>query len=395
MYPQTDKILNTLLGNGQTDQYRGYNKHDGLLSPFLNCLLGKNKITRLISIQFLMRAPVNLRPLFGVPKSKNPKGIGLFAHANLDAYSVTGLEAYRQEAESLLCWLTENGSNEFPGISWGYQYPWQDVGFFAPANLPNRVVTCWIGYAFFRAWELFSKSEYLETCHRICTFLRKSPNRIVDTETELCFSYVPDARVTWAVMDVSALCGKLFALTGTASDDPALLVAAERCMQYVMNRQTNYYAWYYTDPPKDSHITHDNYHTGIILDCILDYMLTTGSDEFKEAYLKGLDFYKNHLFLENGAPKWMNNKTLPYDIHGAAQGIISFSKATVLDRSYLKTAEKILSWTVNNLYDTHSGNFWYQKTRYYTKKFTLLRWCNAWMAKAISQYLCSTVSNNK
>ncbi|WP_228856759.1 hypothetical protein [Desulfomarina profundi] len=387
---KNNQILQTLLLNAKTDQYRGYNKHDGLLSPFLSRLLGGSRIPRLLAIQSLMRAPVNLRPLFGVPRSINPKGIGLFSHANLNLYAKSQKDEYRQEAENLLSWLIERGNTSFPGISWGYQYPWQDVGFFAPANFPNRVVTCWIGYAFFRAWELLGKEEYLDICKRICVFLRQSPNRIADTDTELCFSYVPDKKVTWAVMDVSALCGKLFALTGTTLNDEDLLADAARCMNWVINRQTPYHAWYYTDPPGDSHITHDNYHSGIILDCIADYMMTTGTDNFREQYLNGLEFYENNLFCENGAPKWMNNRVTPYDIHGAAQGIITFSIASRFNSSSLKKAEQILTWTLKNLYNHKTGNFWYQKNKIYTKKFTLLRWCNAWMARAISEFLATT-----
>jgi hypothetical protein len=393
---QPDQILQNLLSNARENQYRGYNKHDGLLSPFLYKVLGSNRISRLIAIQSLMRAPVNIRPLFGVPKSINPKGVGLFSHANLDSYAVFQDEKYRKEAEKLLSWLMENSSSSFPGTSWGYQYPWQDVGFYAPANFPNRVVTCWIGYSFFRAWELLEEKKYLRTCEQICTFLRQSPNRIVDTEEELCFSYVPDKRVTWAVMDVSALCGKLFALTGTAINDLNLLMDAARCMNYIMNRQTPYHAWYYTDPPKDSHITHDNYHSGIILDCIADYMTATGDTRiFEKQYLNGLKFYRDHLFCENGAPKWMNNRITPYDIHGAAQGIITFSKASFFEPQYITKAEEILTWTIKNLYNHKTGDFWYQKNRLFTKKFTLLRWCNGWMARALSEFFMAIKRNEK
>ena len=91
-----------------------------------------------------------------------------------------------------------------------------------------------------------------------------------------------------------------------------------------------------------------------------------------------MDYYADNLFLHNGAPKWMNNKKYPFDIHGAAQGIITFSKASQRFPNYLKIAERILTWTIDNLYNKKNGQFWHQKTRWFTKKFTLTRWCNAW-----------------
>lgn len=379
--------LKNILQHASIAEYKGFNKHDGLLSPLLRLMFGWNKIGRLLAIQIVTRAPINIRPSLAVPKTINPKGIGLFAKANLDAFELTHQNVYLKEAEILLEWLIANGNTNFPGLTFGYQYPWQDVGFYAPAYFPNRVVTCWIGYAFFRAWELTGKQVYLRVCREICIFLRDTENKIVDTGQELCFSYVPDKRVTWAVMDVSALCAKMFALTGTALKDKNMLHDAERSMKYIVNRQTDYGAWFYTDPPKDSHITHDNYHTGIILDCLLDYMLITGNQRFLPNYQDGLDYYREQLFLANGAPKWMNNKIWPHDIHGAAQGVITFSKASSIDQTHIHQAEKILAWTYQNLFNEAKNVFWYQKTRWITKRFNLLRWCQAWMAYALTEYL--------
>jgi rhamnogalacturonyl hydrolase YesR len=384
-----------VLNSSKNQDYKGYNKHDGLLSPVLSALMNHNKLLRLIAIQTVMRFPFNIRPLLLVPRTRNPKGIGLFAYAYLNSYQLTNKAEFFEEAERLLTWLEENASQNFGGISWGYQYPWQDVGFFAPSRFPNRVITCWIGFSFFKAWHITKNSRYLDICKKICMFLRDAPNKIVDTDDELCLSYVSDKSVTWAVMDVSALAGKMFALTGTATDDASLLKEARRCIQYIINRQTDYGAWFYTDPPKESHITHDNYHTGIILDCIHDYMKVIKSDEFIDSYKNGLEYYAEHLFLNNGAPKWMNNRVFPLDIHGAAQGIISFTKASERYTEYLKKAELILEWTIKNMYNKKTGTFYYQKGLVFTKRFTLLRWCNGWMSYALSSYLLRIENNGR
>ncbi len=385
MNRKTVDILQLALERAKAEDYRGYNKHDGLLSPMLGPVLGWSRVGRLAAIQLVTRCPWNIRPLLRVPRTRNPKGLGLFAYASLLAHRITTQEEYLQDTKRLLQMLSESGCNQFPGMSWGYQYPWQDVGFYAPANFPNRVVTCWIGFAFYRAWKDSGREEYLETCKEICRFLREAPNRIVDTADELCFSYVPDKRVSWAVMDVSALCAKMFALTGTATGDKELLSDAARCIRYVTNRQTTYGAWFYTDPPGDSHITHDNYHTGIILDCILDYMQVVGDQSLSGIYSHGLRYYDKALFTSEGAPKWMNNKTYPHDIHGAAQGIVTFSKAAKMDPLWMEKADQILSWTLQTLYDEARGKFWYQRTRFLTKRFSLMRWCNAWMAVALGE----------
>jgi hypothetical protein len=35
------------------------------------------------------------------------------------------------------------------------------------------------------------------------------------------------------------------------------------------------------------------------------------------------------------------------------------------------------------------GRFYYRKGRYYTKRITLMRWCQAWMAYALAVWLTS------
>jgi hypothetical protein len=74
----------------------------------------------------------------------------------------------------------------------------------------------------------------------------------------------------------------------------------------------------------------------------------------------------------------MSNQVYPMDVHGAAQGIITFALA-----GDLEFASRIAHWTIRHLYKG-DGNFMYQRTRFYTKRFTLMRWCNAWMARALA-----------
>jgi hypothetical protein len=177
-----DFLLETL-DYSRSRNYAGYNKHDGLNSPILGPLFGWAKWPRLVAIQGVMRAPVNIRPLLLVPQTRNPKGIGLFASAWLDLYATDRREENLIEAKKLLDWMLENHAKGFKGISWGYPYPWQDLGFYAPRHRPNRVVTCWIGFAFLEAYRLTAEPRYGGALSKIAEFLTGEPNVIEDTET--------------------------------------------------------------------------------------------------------------------------------------------------------------------------------------------------------------------
>ena len=378
-----DNVLDEALTWSRGQNYRGYNKHDGLNSPILASLCGWHKWTRILAIQTVMRCPINLRPLLAVPKTLNPKGVALFAQAYLDRYRRTGQGADLESARALLDLLKENRSRgEWQGSAWGYHYPWQDPGFHAPAGTPNAVVTAFVCEAFLDAHELTSDRQYLEITREAIGFLLHELPVLKDTESELCLAYMPFP-INMRVMDVSILIGAVLARYGKCAGVDEYRGNARRLINYVVNRQTEYGAWFYTDPPGDSHITHDNYHTGFILDALWRYMQATGEREWETAYFKGLDFYARNHFTPMGAPKWMHDCEYPYDIHGAAQGILTFSRH---GREYPGLADRILAWTIDNMY-AGGGRFNYQIHRWYRKNYTLLRWCNAWMCRALASYL--------
>ncbi len=380
-----DSILERVWKWSESQGFKGYNKHDALNSPILKALVGWSKWPRICAIQAVMRAPVNLRPLLLVPKTYNPKGLALFAMGSLDRYRATGEPRHLERAERLLGLLMELSSpGQWSGNSWGYHYPWQDLGFYAPPNTPNAVVTAFVCEAFLDAYRVTRKESYLEVVESASQFFLNDLTVLLDEPERLCLGYMP-LPMTMRVMDVSILVGAVLAQLVSFGRRPELKKTAYRLVNYVVEQQTEYGAWFYTDPPHDSPIRHDNYHTGFILDALWRYMEATNDWRWKRAYEKGLDFYAKKLFNSDGAPRWMSDKDYPHDVHGAAQGILTFSNAAICGYDYAKLAGKIYAWSVANMYN-HEGRFYYQKGMYRTKRFTLLRWCNAWMFRGISKY---------
>jgi hypothetical protein len=154
-----------------------------------------------------------------------------------------------------------------------------------------------------------------------------------------------------------------------------------------VSKQTDYGAWFYADPPSASHITHDNYHTGFILDAIQQYGLSAGSDEFASAYQRGIEYYEQKLFEPDGAARFMNDRLYPIDIHGCAQGIITFSLQQRHAGTGAATSARILDWTLANMWNPKTGWFYYQRRRGYRTRIRELRWCQGWMSWALASYL--------
>ncbi|MDP6184105.1 MAG: hypothetical protein QF609_09830 [Gammaproteobacteria bacterium] len=380
--PDIDALIDAVYRYSRSSQYKGHNKHDGLNSPILNALLGWGKWPRMVAIQGVMRFPINLRPLLFTPKTYNPKGLALFTLGLLDRYETHGDSHFLEEAKQLLALLdTIAASGRWTGKAWGYHYPWRDPGFYAPSNTPNAVVTAFVCEAYLQAYRLTQDDHYLDVVGSAIGFFCTDLKRLKETDDQLCLGYMP-LPMSMRVMDVSILVGAVISQYVQLSEDQTHSDTARRLVNYVVKQQTEEGAWFYTDPPTDSHIRHDNYHTGFILDALDRYMAATEDRRWQTHYDRGLVFYADKHFAANGAPRWMSDVEYPYDIHGAAQGILTFSRHR---QDYPDLAAKIVDWAIRNMYDP-SGRFYYQQTRYITKRFTLLRWCNAWMARALCSY---------
>jgi len=380
-------VLDRVLQTARSANYEGYSKHDALNSPLLTFLAGSSRPTRLGAIQAVMRSPVDIRPLVGVRKARNAKGLSLFARALLARHRMTGSAADAAEARGLLDWLIDHPAAGFDGLCWGYPYAWQDVGFFAPRGFPNRVVTAHVGQALVDGCETLQEDRYLDAANRAVRFLLEAPKTLFEDAGRRCVSYVPSPDIDWIVMDVSALTGAIAARVGAAAGDAGLIREGGRLVRYVVSKQTGEGAWFYADPPSASHITHDNYHTGFILDAIQQYGLSAGSEEFESAYTRGIDYYERRLFEPDGAARFMNDRLYPIDIHGCAQGIITFSLQQRYTGTGAATATRVLDWTLANMWDPASGWFYYQRRRGYRTRIRELRWCQGWMSRALSCYL--------
>src|SRR5262249_40293434 len=147
-------------------------------------------------------------------------------------------------------------------------------------------------------------SEYLDAARSAADFILSDLPILYEDEEARCIGYVPDLSVQFRVININALAAALLAEVGAATREQELLEPARKLMTFVARHRTAHGAWHYTVDPRQSLVTHDNYHTGMILDSLLAYESTTGDSAFRSDFDVGLDFYHRQLFLPDGAPKW-------------------------------------------------------------------------------------------
>lgn len=65
----------------QTEDYRGYDPYDALCSPIFRSPGFRARLVRRAGQQVLKRSPLNVRPLLGIQKGRNPVTLALGLHA--------------------------------------------------------------------------------------------------------------------------------------------------------------------------------------------------------------------------------------------------------------------------------------------------------------------------
>ncbi|MFD1515772.1 hypothetical protein [Halomarina rubra] len=372
------EYLDDALAYARSEDYAGWDPYDGLNSPVLEPF-ARNWFTRLVCMHGVHKFPANLRPLLGIEKERNAKGTALFATAQLDAYEKTGDESYLEEAESLLEWLWENRSIQADNNAWGYNFDWQNSNkFFLPEYFPSIVASVFVAQAFVRHYDITGEERSLEVADGTARFIMEEINRVQVREFET-FAYTPYD--DYVVVNANALGASLLAVVGDRTDNEAYGERADEVMAFVLDVQDEKGAWYYSEPSDGSRLSHDNFHTGFVLESIHDYLEVRPDETLQAAYDKGMAFYRAELFDEGGAPRFESDKRYPRDVHASAQAIRSFVKDGSPES--LALAADIFEWAIENLFDESDGHFYRRRGRVLSDKTPYMRWNQGWMCYAL------------
>jgi rhamnogalacturonyl hydrolase YesR len=364
----------------EAENFKGWDPYDGLNSKVFKALkLDKVQFFRLAWIQLFKRNPINLRRLFLVPKEYNPKGLGLFLTGYCNLYSVEK-KKYLENIIFLADKLIELQTKGYSGSCWGYNFDWQSRAFFLPKETPTVVATSFIASALLDAYEITNDKKYLDTAVSSTKFILNDLNRTKKGKGFI-FSYSPydDTQV----YNASLLGSKILARVYSYTKDETLLEAAKGSVTACANAQREDGAWIYGELKIQSWV--DSFHTGYNLECIYDYQKYSGDNSFDDVIKKGLDYYLANFFLEDGTPKYYDNKTYPIDVHAPAQFIATLYSLDKLDENK-ELIDKVLNWTIQNMQD-EKGYFYYQLKPSISSKIPYMRWAQAWMFYSFSFYI--------
>jgi len=328
----------------------------------------------------MKKFPLNLRPLLGIRKEYNPKGIGLFLWGFAKLFALEKKTEYLETINFLLRTLEELKSEGYSGRCWGYNFDWQSRAFYLPKYTPTIVNSSFIGHALIDAHRYADNERALELAISIKNFILNDLKR-KQVDSYLCFSYSPidETFVHNANLLGASFLIRLFHHTG----DNNLKDTALASLGYSMKLQRPDGSWPYAETNYQNWI--DSFHTGFNLQSILYFLNEGFGNEYVEKFERGVRFYYDNFFLSDGTPKYYHDRLYPIDIHSAAQAVVFFSR---MNAKYRDFVEKILSWMIKDFQDER-GYFYFQRGRFLLNKIPYMRWAQAWAFHALTEYYLS------
>jgi len=384
---EINKALNKLIIYVESENYKGYDPYD-----IENTILPIKKLPhplRFVLTQINKRSPINFRPILGIKKNYHTKGMGLLLKAYCNLYKINKEDTPLQKANQIFYWLKNNNSDYSKNLSWGFDYSYSSRNSRVEKGFPTVIHHNYVLNGLFSYYLQTNNNAVKDLLLKADDFITKDIPFITYSEG-ICFGYNPEAK--GCCYNASLHAAEALSMVNYFKGKENYLELIHDAVQYVISRQKFSGVWYYShgsNPQKEK--KQIDFHQGFIIES-LDKIdkFTNGklSSLIRPALELGLDYYYKEQFDNEGRSIWRHPKNYPIDIHNQAQGLIIFSRFSHYNKNYKLLADKIAHWTINNMQDK-KGFFYYQKYPLFTNKISHIRWGQAWMFYALTEYLLS------
>lgn len=366
------------------ESYKGYDPYDTLMSfiPFVRI----NKWLAIIATQVQKRNPINIRPLLGIKKDYNPKGLGLMLHAYSILQQKQPSKDYSQQIQLLIHLLKELSTKGYSGYCWGYNFGWCSPEKYLKPYSPTSVATAFIIKGFYEAYKvnpteeiksiILSASDFI-LCDLACT----------EDDDGICYSYSTEKKDI--CYNASLLAGEILAINYAITKNEAIKNKCHQLVNYVVHKQHNDGHWAYSkNSSNGNERTQTDFHQGFVLESISNIVnhCQIKDETIEKSLNKGCNYYILEQFESSGRSLFRIPKQYPTDIHYQAQGIITLCRLKNNSTELHSFAKSIAEWTIENM-QSKKGFFYYRVYKWFKDKTSYIRWGQAWMFLALAELI--------
>jgi hypothetical protein len=214
-------------------------------------------------------------------------------------YEATGDVSQLENAVHFLAELKKSRCGQFKEYCWGYPFDWVWRGGVIRQQTPLITTTPYVYEAFLQVYQFDPRKEWREVVESIARHARFDIKDFKTSEAASNCSYTPFSE--GGVINAAAY--RAFLLTSASrvfSNDDYWRVA-ERNLNFVLENQNRDGSWYYAVDGVREFV--DHFHTCFVMKALAKIHAWTGNEACLEALAKGVAYYLNNLFDEDGLPK--------------------------------------------------------------------------------------------
>ena len=214
-------------------------------------------------------------------------------------YEATCNESHLQKAAHFLEILQRTRCAEFKEFCWGYPFDWITQNGVIPMGTPLITTTPYAYEAFLQMELLQPHLKWHRILESIARHVHSDYKDLQVSETASTCSYTPFDKV--GVVNASAYRAFTLASAARFLGENRFLEAAARNLNFVLESQNADGSWPYAMDGKRGFV--DHFHTCFVMKALAKIYFLTGNDDCMKALERGVGYYLENLFSEDGMPK--------------------------------------------------------------------------------------------
>src|SRR6266487_2471392 len=214
-------------------------------------------------------------------------------------YQVTGDSTQLERAIHFLNVLKDTRCRQFKEYCWGYPFDWVWRGGIAKRQTPLITTTPYVYEAFLQIFQLEPREEWKAILESIAQHARFDIKDFRTSEAASSCSYNPFGE--GGVINAAAYRAFLLTSASKVVSNEDYWKIAERNLNFVLETQNQDGSWYYAVDGVRDFV--DHFHTCFVMKALAKIHALTGHEGCLKALSKGVSYYLNSLFDEDGLPK--------------------------------------------------------------------------------------------
>lgn len=212
-----------------------------------------------------------------------------------------GESQYYQRAVHFLEVLEATKCPGQPHHAWGYPFDWVGIGGTIKEGTPLITTEPYVYEAFSAVYNIDKHEKWRQILQSLARHVSDDYFDVETSPRASRSSYTPVFEPSGGVVNASAY--RAFLLTKAALDfsEEKYRRQGERNMYFVLESQNADGSWYYAMDGTRSFI--DHFHTCFVMKALVKIERMTGNPDCTAAIERGVRYYVNHLFDEQGLPR--------------------------------------------------------------------------------------------